>query len=118
MAGHQLVPDGHKLRPWTVPERIAFRVTFCHLFLICLGMAGILRLFVIVFTSGDRMPSGALDAVWHRVVPWVGIHLLRLPANALAPRSTETLYDYVRQIVAVDLGRLQPWVDRDRRPNR
>jgi hypothetical protein len=93
MSAPHPVQDGQTLRPWSLPARLGFRFAFCYLFLLCLGMAGALKLFVTYFAYHGQ-PKGVLDPLWHRVAPWVAVHLLRLPPLTVLTIG-DTLYDYV-----------------------
>ena len=80
--------------PWNLAARLGFRFAFCYLALSCFWMAEILRFFVIVF-GFHHAPHGLLDPLWHRVVPWIAVHLLRFRAGAGAPGSSDSLYEYL-----------------------
>ena len=94
MATPHPVLEADTSRPWSLPRRVTFRFTFCYLSLFCLGMAGVLRDFVVLFST-HHFPQGVLDPVWNRVVPWVGVHLLRLDAKVVSPTPFESPYDLV-----------------------
>jgi len=87
------VRNAQTLRPWNLPERVAFRFAFCYLALFCLGMVDILRLFIAIF-GFHAEPSGILDFLWRRLVPWVAVHLMRLPSPGLDGDS-DSVFAYV-----------------------
>ena len=87
------VRNAQTLRPWNLPERVAFRFAFCYLALFCLGMVDILRLFIAIF-GFHAEPSGMLDFLWRRLVPWVAVHLMRLPSPGLDGDS-DSVFAYV-----------------------
>src|SRR5580700_3868944 len=81
------------LLPWSWPGRVAFRFAFCYLALFCLGMVDILRLFI-AFFAFHAEPSGMLDFLWGRLVPWVAVHLMRMPSPGLDGDS-DSVFGYV-----------------------
>jgi len=93
MSAPLLVRNAQILQPWNLPERVAFRFAFCYLSLFCLGMVDVLKLFVAIFAF-HRETSGMLDFLWRRLVPWVAVHLMRLPPPGLDGDS-DSVFAYV-----------------------
>jgi uncharacterized membrane protein YphA (DoxX/SURF4 family) len=104
-------------RPWSLPTRIGFRFVFCYLLLLSFGMVGIMREFVIVFSTHAIPTRGVLDPLWLRVVPWVAVHLLGLSMGAVSTVSSDSLFDYVFVVCEVLLaaGATLVWSFLDRR---
>jgi hypothetical protein len=94
MAAPAVVTVEQAPHPWNFPARLGFRILFCYLFLCWMGMAGVLRTFVGIFAFHGA-PAGVLDPLWNRVVPWVAVHLLRIPRGAIIVTRGDTLYEYV-----------------------
>lgn len=109
-------------RRWELLTRVAFRLTFCYLLLHCVHLAGILTQFLGYATKHSL--GDFLDPLWHRVVPWVGTHVLHLGRGIIVPgaarSSGDTTYDYVVivcELVVAAVGALI-WSVLDRkRPN-
>jgi len=85
---------------WNSSTRIAFRFAFCYCVLYCLYMwdgLHVLYVFLMVKHQLTRMPAPLMAPLWHRVVPWVGKHILHLatPITIFSNGSGDTTYDYV-----------------------
>jgi len=81
---------------WRSSTRIAFRFVFCYLALYCLYIfAGDQQFFHYLFSG--RFTDSFIDPFWHRVVPWVGKHILHLSTDItiFSNGSGDTTYDYV-----------------------
>jgi uncharacterized membrane protein YphA (DoxX/SURF4 family) len=85
---------------WNPLTRIAFRLAFCYFGLHCLSMLDELHV-VFIYMMARRAPANAPDPymapLWHRLVPWVGQHILHLakPITVFSNGSGDTTYDWV-----------------------
>jgi hypothetical protein len=85
---------------WNSSTRIAFRFAFCYCALYCLYLWDGLHvhyLFLMAKQQLTRIPTPLTAPLWHRVVPWVGKHILHLatPITIFSNGSADTTYDYV-----------------------
>ena len=106
---------------WRSSTRIAFRFVFCYFALYCLYIfAGDQQFFHYLFSG--RFTDSLIDPFWHRVVPWVGKHILHLSTDItiFSNGSGDTTYDYVLVLCELFLAAVATVVwsllDR-RRPN-
>jgi uncharacterized membrane protein YphA (DoxX/SURF4 family) len=82
--------------PWRLATRLLFRFVFSYLILYSIytydGLVTFLR-----FAVTGKFPDGLLDPLLHRIVPWVGKHLLHLPKDIIvfSNGSGDTTYDWV-----------------------
>jgi hypothetical protein len=81
---------------WSSSARIAFRFLFCYLSLYMLYDLNNQQLLIRYLISGN-LTEGFMDPLWHRVVPWVGKHILHLASDItiFTNGSADTTYDYV-----------------------
>ncbi len=81
---------------WRSFTRIAFRFVFCYLALYCLYIFAEDQQFFRLLVSG-RFSDSFIDPLLHRVVPWVGKHILHLSTDItiFTNGSADTTYDYV-----------------------
>jgi uncharacterized membrane protein YphA (DoxX/SURF4 family) len=82
--------------PWRLATRLLFRFVFSYLILYSIytydGLVTFLR-----FAVTGKFPDNLLDPLLHRIVPWVGKHLLHLPKDitVFSNGSGDTTYDWV-----------------------
>lgn len=76
---------------WTQGLKIAFRFAFSYFVLYCFPFP----LGVLPYTG---KPAEWYELGWHKVVPWVAQHVLRLaqPITVFSNGSGDTTYDYVK----------------------
>jgi hypothetical protein len=82
---------------WTPFARVGFRFVFCYLILYCLYIANTFQVEVTgTLSNWSVLSDGFTSPVWHRVVPWVGQHLLHLHSaiTIFSNGSADTTYDY------------------------
>jgi uncharacterized membrane protein YphA (DoxX/SURF4 family) len=82
--------------PWSTRHKVAFRFAFCYLALYLFPLSKTLA-----GSFGSLWPNSALvqlyERLWHRIVPWVGAHLLQLrrPITIIG-ESGDSTYENVR----------------------
>ncbi|MGZ4872687.1 MAG: hypothetical protein ACXVK3_12530, partial [Candidatus Angelobacter sp.] len=76
---------------WNLALKIAFRFAFSYFVLYCFPFP----LGGIPYTG---KPAEWYELAWHKVVPWIAQHLLRLPQpiTAFTNGSGDTTYDYIK----------------------
>ncbi|HEX8815479.1 MAG TPA: hypothetical protein VF753_08260 [Terriglobales bacterium] len=81
---------------WRTSTLVAFRFAFCYLTLYMLYVLGNEQELVGYFVSG-HLANSFVDPLWHRVVPWVGKHILHPSTDItiFTNGSGDTTYDYV-----------------------
>jgi uncharacterized membrane protein YphA (DoxX/SURF4 family) len=81
---------------WCPATRVVFRFVFCYLALYCLYVSSFVEQ-IVKFAFTLRFTDTSYDLFWHRVVPWVGSHLLHLakPITIFSNGSGDTTYDNV-----------------------
>jgi len=92
--------SGHAHAPWNPLTRIAFRFAFCYFALYCLGMwdeLHVLFIYMMARHAPANVPDPYMAPLWHRLVPWVGQHILHLakPITVFSNGSGDTTYDWV-----------------------
>ncbi len=97
---------------WNPALLIAFRFAFSYFVLYCFP-------FPLGFLPWTDKPAGWYEALWHKVVPWVAQHWLRLaqPITVFSNGSGDTTYDYVKVLCFLALAALAAiaWSVLDRR---
>jgi len=68
-------PNSDEFGAWRRATRILFRICFCYLALYALYTLTLL-IALVLRDLGGRQPFFPVEAGLHRVVPWVGVHLL------------------------------------------
>jgi uncharacterized membrane protein YphA (DoxX/SURF4 family) len=90
--------------PWSTPHKIGFRLAFCYLFLYLFPLSG-----TFAWMWWSKLPA-AYESIWHKIVPWVGAHVLHLSyAITIFPEvngGSDTTYDYVKSFSFVLLAAL------------
>jgi uncharacterized membrane protein YphA (DoxX/SURF4 family) len=88
-----VVDSGPRIREqaeWSASLRIAFRFVFVYLVLYNFP-------FPIGFLPYTNYPAQEYVDLWHKIVPWVGRHVLHLakPITVFSNGSSDTTFDYV-----------------------
>lgn len=93
-------PEGSQPQPaecadWSLTHRITFRFAFVYLTLYASYVLGNSAFTLIPWLS---KPLDWSDWIWHRVVPWVGKHVLHLSGNVAYVRtgSGDTAFEYLK----------------------
>src|ERR1051326_248979 len=98
---------------WSAGLKFAFRLVCSYLLLFIYPFP----LGVIPYTN---KPSDWYELLWHKVVPWMGSHVLRFsqPITIFTNGSGDTRYDYVKAlcllVIAVVVGGVWSIMDRKR----
>ncbi|MGZ4888911.1 MAG: hypothetical protein ACXWBH_07005 [Candidatus Angelobacter sp.] len=84
---------------WNLALKIAFRFAFSYFVLYCFPFP----LGGIPYTG---KPAEWYELAWHKVVPWIAQHLLRLPQpiTAFTNGSGDTTYDYIKVLCLLVLA--------------
>lgn len=82
-------------RQWTLTQKMIFR--FCCIFFILNIIPFPVANIPFANKFWNYPISDAYDAFWHKVIPWVGAHVLHLstPITIFSNGSSDTTYDYV-----------------------
>lgn len=85
---------------WSLPRRIAFRFAFAYLILYGL------QSFLNVLPGTTWLAEAPDKLLWHRLVPWVGKHVLclRTDITVFANGSGDTTFNYVQLLCYVALA--------------
>jgi hypothetical protein len=89
-------------KPWSLAHRIVFRFVCCYFVLYMAPDPG--RLSLIEVIPGGSWLANAYVGVWHKLVPWVAIHILHLSGRATAyfpTGSGDTTLDYIEDLLFV-----------------
>ena len=87
--------------PWSLAHRIAFRFACCYLVLYMAPDEGKVSLIDMIPGS---WPADTYGAVWHKLVPWVAIHILHLSGKATTyfpTGSGDTTLCYIENLLFV-----------------
>ena len=84
------IPANENEARWNTGTRIAFRFVFAYLLLYNFSA-------MLSWLTYAPTPAEKYEELWHKVVPWVGEHVLRLsaPITIFSNGSGDTTYDYV-----------------------
>ncbi len=92
----------HEAR-WSVGRRVAFRFVCCY-FLLYMAPVPSGRLDLIDTVPGGSFIGKAFGGLWHKLVPWVAIHILHLSGKATTyflTGSGDTTLDYIENLLFV-----------------
>jgi hypothetical protein len=97
---------------WAAATKLGFRFAFCYFLLYCVP-------FPLGTLPYTEKPAEWYEALWQKVVPWVGQHLLHLaqPITIFTNGSGDTTYDYVKVLCFVFIAAAAAllWSGLDRR---
>jgi hypothetical protein len=88
--------------PWSLGRRIVFRLVCCYFLLYMAPESGRFDL-VSVFPGGEWL-ANVYGGLWHKLVPWVAIHVFHLSGKATTyfpTGSGDTTLDYIENLLYV-----------------
>jgi uncharacterized membrane protein YphA (DoxX/SURF4 family) len=95
--------QGQSAAPWSLAHRIVFRFVCCYLFLyMAPDPPG--RLDLVEVIPGGSFVANAYGGLWHKLVPWVAIHVFHLSGKATTyflTGSGDTTLDYIENLLFV-----------------
>jgi len=99
----QLQPDSPPKpdRPWSLAHRIAFRFVCCY-FLLYMAPDPPGRVDLISVFPGGEWLANLYGSLWHKIVPWVAIHVFHLsgkPTTYFLTGSGDTTLDYIENLL-------------------
>ena len=87
--------------PWSVAHRIVFRFLCCY-FLLYMAPDPPGRLDLVDVIPGGSWLANAYGGLWHKLVPWVAIHIFHLSGKATTyfpTGSGDTTLDYIENLL-------------------
>ncbi len=94
-------PADSKLAPWSAAHRILFRFACCY-FLLYMAPDPPGRLDLVSVLPGGEWLSGVYSGLWHKLVPWVAIHVFHLSGKVTTyfpTGSGDTTLDYIATLL-------------------
>ena len=113
--------------PWTRLHLAAFRFTFCFVSLYTVDLVASFVQRQDRLLNGEypkAFPEQFTAPVWHQLVPWVGMHILRLahPVSMHGQVGQDSVYEYILRgtqfVIAVIVAAVWSLTDRSRRDYR